>query len=161
MGRTCVFRMDARRSLPAIAEFCEEAEDFEVDPDEGDHQCETAVPFGPFGSTDVGHAFNHIEVENEIHGRDDDHDEAEGDAGRRALMNKGNRGAEKTHDHAGEVEQADSECGGKDHFLKGWSCSQEAQLIENQHGEENAEGDTDRLENDARVGSLEVGGECA
>jgi hypothetical protein len=50
----------------SAAHLAEQAEDFQIEPDEGDHQAECAVPLHVLGRA-VAHAgFDHVEIENQI-----------------------------------------------------------------------------------------------
>ena len=61
--------------LVAAADFGEEAEDFEVEPDHGDHESEGAVPLHIFGCAGIDAALDEVEVEDEVEGGDDDDEE--------------------------------------------------------------------------------------
>jgi len=51
--------------LPA-AHLAEQAEDFEIEPDERDHQAERAVPFHVFRRTTLNASLDHVEIEHQV-----------------------------------------------------------------------------------------------
>src|SRR6266849_6736566 len=67
------------RSLSAAARFREQAQNFEIEPDEHDHQAEGAVPLHVFWSAHAHAGFDHVEVEDQIERGDDHHEETETD----------------------------------------------------------------------------------
>ena len=62
--------------LPA-AYFAEQAENFQIEPDQRDHQAKCSVPFHILGRAAVNACFDHVEIEDEVQGCDDDDEEAE------------------------------------------------------------------------------------
>lgn len=52
----------------------QEAEDFEIEPHEGNHQRKTAIPFHVLGRAGLGAALDGIKVEDQVQGCDHDHD---------------------------------------------------------------------------------------
>ena len=50
----------------SAAHLAEQAEDFQIEPDEGDHQAECAVPLHVLGRAVVHAGFDHVEIENQI-----------------------------------------------------------------------------------------------
>ena len=67
------------RLVPA-AHFGEQAQDFQVEPDQRDHDAEGAVPLHVLGSADLHAPLDEVEVEHQIEGGDADDEEAETDA---------------------------------------------------------------------------------
>src|SRR5205085_9924739 len=52
---------DPAAESAAVLKFAEQAEDLEVEPDEGDHQAEGAVPFHVLGCADLGPLLDEVE----------------------------------------------------------------------------------------------------
>src|SRR5438309_8914807 len=61
----------------STTELGQQANDLEVEPDQGDHQSECAVPFHIFRCTRASATLDQVEVEDQIQGSDDYHDHAE------------------------------------------------------------------------------------
>ena len=67
------------RSIPA-ARFGEQAQDFQIEPDQRDHDAEGAVPLHVFRCAYADAGFDEVEVEHQVERGDDDHNHAEADA---------------------------------------------------------------------------------
>ena len=52
--------------LVAAAEFAEQADHFEVEPDEGDHDAEGTVPLHEFGCALIDALLDEVEIEDEV-----------------------------------------------------------------------------------------------
>src|SRR5258708_15371387 len=65
--------------LPA-ARLAEQAENFQIEPDEREHQGECAVPLHVLRRSTLDTSFDHVEIENQISGRNDDHKKPQADS---------------------------------------------------------------------------------
>jgi len=63
-----LFRLSAAR-------LAEQAEDFQIEPDERNHQAERAIPFHVLRRSVLDTSLDHVKIENQIQCRDDDHKE--------------------------------------------------------------------------------------
>src|ERR1700691_5619390 len=102
-------------TLVAAAQFGEQVEDLDVEPDERDHDAERCVPLHKFGRA-VGDALlDKVEVEYEIERGDGDDNEAEADADDAVAIDGAEQGdVEEAEKQLGHVEDEDS-AGGCDY----------------------------------------------
>ncbi len=98
----------------ALAKLREQPQDFEVQPDQGDHQGEGAVPLHVFRSAHARAILDQVEVEHQVQGGDHYHNEAETDADWSRAVDGGEVHAEESQDELQEVEDGDPAGGGND-----------------------------------------------
>src|SRR5580704_11667142 len=79
----------------SVAQFTEQAKNFEIQPDERDHQAERAVPLHVLRRSAGYACLDHIEIENQIERRNDDHEEAEADSDDAASIDRRDRNVEE------------------------------------------------------------------
>src|ERR1700682_1555784 len=142
--------------------FAEQAQNFEIQPDERDHQAEGAVPLHVFRRAVMDAGFNHVEVQDEIKRGDNDDEKAEGDAPRTALMDHRHLDVEKhSQDHFDEIQERDAAGRGEDADLELFSGTDHAPLINQEHYKKRAKGKADGLDSDSGIRALENGGDAA
>lgn len=147
--------------LAAVVELGEEAENFQVEPHQRDHDAEGSVPFHVLGCAGIDSALDKIEVQDEVEGGDYDDDEADADAERAGVVQHEETNAEKAGDHLDEVEQGDSpgSCGNADGKLL--RDADDAGAVDEQHGEQGTEGEADSLDADAMIAGFKDCGDAA
>src|SRR5260370_13778936 len=90
-----------------------QAEEFQIQPDQRDHQAKCAVPLHVFRRSALDAAFDHVKIENQIQSRDDHYKEAEADSHGTAAVDHRNLKVEKTaKNHFHEIEKRDAAGGG-------------------------------------------------
>src|SRR5215472_3916451 len=96
------------QTLIATAEFRQQAEHFEIQPDQGDHEREGAVPLHVFGSAHTCAGFDEVEVEDEVERGDDNDNEAEADADWAGAVDGSEVHAEEAEDEFEQVKDCDA-----------------------------------------------------
>src|SRR5580704_9220305 len=143
--------------VSAPSRFRKQAEDFEIEPDERDHQAKCAVPLHVFGSVHAGASFDHVEIENKIERRDDHDEKAKADADGTAAIDRGHLNVKEAQCHFCEIEDGDAAGRGDDAQLEALGRANHAGLVREQHYKQHAEGEANRLEGYARIGLLKDG----
>src|SRR5690606_40945449 len=90
------------------------AQDFQVQPHQGDHQAEGAVPLHVPGRTLLDAGLDEVEVQHQVQRRDHHHEQAEADADDPGLVDEGDPDVEEAQHDRGQVHQGDA-AGGRDH----------------------------------------------
>src|SRR5258708_6590586 len=144
------------------ARLAEQAEDFQIEPDERDHQAERAIPFHVLRRSVLDTSLDHVKIENQIQCCDDDHEKAEADSHGATAVDRRNLNVEETtENHFHQIEKRDA-TGSSDHAeVEALRGANHTGLVSEQHHEERPEGEADGLYRDARVGALEHGGDAA
>src|ERR1700722_15896490 len=145
----------------AALEFRKQAQHFEIEPDERDHQAERAVPLHVTWSAHARAGFDHVEIEDEVESGDDDDEEAEADADVAAAVDSGDCNVEKAQDDFSEIEERDAARGCDDAELEILRDADGAGFIRDEHHGEHAEGQADGMEGDAGIRLVENGGDAA
>ncbi len=137
------------------------AQNFEIEPDERDHQAEGAVPLHVFWSAHAHASFDHVEVEDQIERGDDHHEETETDTPGTAAVENADVDAEEAQDHSDKVEDGDAAGGGDHAELEALCGANNAGLVRHQHDQERAEGQAHGFDGDAMIRGLENCGDAA
>src|SRR6185295_16893828 len=132
----------------------QEAEDLEVEPDEGDQQAEGPVPLHVLRGPAPGAVLDEVEVEDEVHGGEPNNEDAEGDPEGPAVVDEGDALAEEPEPHRDHVEQGDAAGGGHDPELEVLARADEAGAVGGEEGGQAAEGEADRVHDDAGIAEL-------
>src|SRR6202161_1885626 len=146
-----------RLSVAAL-ELRKQAQHFEIEPDEGDHQAERAVPLHVTRSAHARAGLDHVEVENEIERGYDDDEEAEADSDDPAAVDRWNRNVEKAQNNFSEIEERDAAGGCNDAELEILRDADRAGLVCDEHHGTHTERTADGVEGDAGVRLVENGG---
>src|SRR5271170_4830220 len=104
----------AARRLFAAAKFRKQTQDFEVEPDERDHQAEGAVPLHIFRRANADARLDEIKIEHEIERRDNHHKNAEADSDGSRSVDRREMNAEKSEHDFNDVEERDTAGRGDD-----------------------------------------------
>jgi len=150
-----------RVGLVAAAEFGEQAEHFEVEPDQGDEDAECAVPLHVFGRAIGCAAVDEVEVEDEVECGNGDDDEGEADADESRAIDGGELEVEEAEDHLQKVEEGYGTGGGYDAEAELLRDLNESGAVGEEEGEEGSEGEGDGLDGDAGVTKLKEAGDAA
>src|SRR5690606_25214031 len=156
-----------RRTDPATAgqwpdsvarlQLGQRAQELDVQPHQGDHQAERAVPLHVLRRAVLDAAFDEVEVQHQVHRRDHDHEQAEADADQAAFVDQRDLDAEEAQCDRRQVHQRDA-TGGCDHAeLEVLGGLDQAAAVGEQHREQGAEGEHHRLHHDAFVQMVEQG----
>src|SRR6266702_6858577 len=156
-----LFRAKQLWILVSAAHFAEEAQDFEVEPDEGDHDAEGAIPLHVLGSAVVYAAFDGIKVENEIEGGDADDEEAEDDADGTTAVDGEEAHSEEAQQHLQQIENHDAASGCDHSEAELLRDLDHARAISEQEHKQSAEGETHGLNGNAGIAELEHSRETA
>src|SRR5207302_3984616 len=146
----------AHQVFLSAASLGQQAEDFQVEPNERDHEAECAVPLHVLRRPALDATFDHVKIENQIQGRDDHHKEAEADSHSAAAVDRRDLNVkEAAKNHLHEIEERDTARGGNHAELEALRGTNHAGLVSEQHYEERAESEANSLNRDAWVGALE------
>jgi hypothetical protein len=113
----------ACRYYLATPRFRKQAKDFQIEPDERDHQAKCAVP-----------------LQNKIERRDDHDEKAKADADGAAAIDGGHLNVKEAQRHFCEVEDSDAAGRGDDAQLESLGRANHAALVREQHDKQHAEG---------------------
>src|ERR1700722_3018652 len=145
----------------AALEFRKQAQHFEIEPDERDHQAERAVPLHVTWSAHARAGFDHVEIGDEVESGDADDEEAEADADDAAAVDRRNRNVEETQDDLNEIEERDAAGGCDDAELEILRDANRAGFIRDEHDGKHTEGEADGVECDSGIRLVENGGDAA
>ena len=135
----------------ALLDLREQAQEFHVQPDQGHHQAECAIPLHVLRRT-LGHAgFDEVEVQHQVQRGHDHHEQAESDAQPAGVVDHRHVDVEEAQHERGQVEQGDTAGGGDHAHLEVLGGLDHAAAVCEQQGGQGAEGQQHRLEHDARV----------
>src|ERR1700684_3678906 len=149
-----------RLSVAAL-ELRKQAQHFEIEPDEGDHQAERAVPLHVTRSAHTRAGLNHVEVEDKVERGDDDDEEAEADSDDPAAVDRGNCNVEKAQNDFSEIEERDSAGGRDDAELEILRDADRSRFVSDKHHGKHTERQADGVEGGAGGRLVENGGRGA
>src|SRR6185437_327422 len=93
--------------LYSVAQLGEQPNDFQVQPDQRDHQAEGSVPLHIFWSAGANASLNKVEVKDEVERRYCDHHHAESNADGSRSIDRPKVDAEEAKNDFGKIEQHD------------------------------------------------------
>ena len=96
-------------------------------------------------------SFYEVKVEHQVQRRNGDYEQAKANPEKPIAVYEADRRAKEAHDKADEIQDRDASGRGHDHQAKVFSRLDPATLIGEQQHSEGAEGQTDGLDDDARV----------
>src|SRR5450631_4891305 len=95
------------RSASAIVQLRQQAQDLEVEPDEGHQNAEGAVPLHELGRPRPGPLLDEVEVEHQVQRGHDDHQQADADAEGPRRIDEPHLYAEHAQHHGEQVDDRD------------------------------------------------------
>ena len=141
--------------LVSAVQFGEQAQDLKVEPDQGYHDAESAVPLHVFGSAVLNAAFDEVEVEDQVESGDGYYEQAEADADNAGAIDGDESNPEEAEHHLREVKETDAASGRDNPHPQSLSHLDKSGAISKEHGEEGAECEADGLYCNAGIAKVE------
>src|SRR6267142_2941914 len=138
----------------AAARFAEQAKNLKIQPDERDHQRESAIPIHVFRGTIFDASFDQVKIKHQVKRGNRNHEDAESDTPRPAFMDERDRTIEIAKNHIHEIQNRDASGCGDDADLESLSGADDSGLISEQQNKEGTESQSHGLNRDAGVPEL-------